>query len=179
MNLIKDLNISIPDDCSSDLHCAVVKELVGSREISFDNAAAVPKLRRTWNQDLKELYSSEVKFKELKESENILQDEPSSLETPKMNSRIVQVIKDDAAKTGALYEVKRSKRKAKNWFNSECQAQRTTYRRKIRKALRENNDEERKSAFKIYKVFCNERNFLPLGDLKPNSKKKLKDPNEY
>ena len=113
MILIKDLIVCILDDCSSDLHCAVVKELVGSTEISLDDAAAVPKLRRTWNRYLIELYSSGVKFKEPKESENILQDEPSSLETLKMNSRKFQVIKDAAAKAGALYEVKRSKRKAK------------------------------------------------------------------
>ena len=55
---------------------------------------------------------------ELKESEKIFQDEPSSLETQKkMNSRIVQVIEDAPAKTGELYEVKRSKRKAKFWLD--------------------------------------------------------------
>ena len=68
-----------------------------------------------------------------------------------MNSRIVQVIKDAAAKTGAVSEVKRSNRKAK--FCSECQPQPTIYRWKLGKALRENNDDERKSAFKIYKSF--------------------------
>ena len=69
-----------------------------------------------------------------------------------MNYRIVQIIKDAPAKTVAMHEVKRSERKAKSWFYKECQAQRTIYRSKRRKPLRENN-EERKSAFRIYKSF--------------------------
>ena len=81
LNLIKDLLVGNFDDSLSDMHCAVVIELVVSTEISSDDAAAVPKLRRTWNRELKELHSSEGKIKELKEIENILQDEPSSLET--------------------------------------------------------------------------------------------------
>ena len=88
-----------------------------------------------------------------------------------MNSTIVQAIEDAATKTGALHEVKRSERKAKSLFACECQAQRTFYHRKLRKVLRENNDEERKSAFKINKNFL-KRNFFPLRDLLPNSEVK-------
>ena len=143
-------------------------ELVGSTDKSFDDAAAVPKLRK-WNREPKELHSAVINFKELRESENIVQDEPSSLESlKKMNSIIVQVIKDAAAQTGALHEVKRSKRKAKSSFAREYQAQRKFYCRKLSKALRENN-EERKSAFKFIEVFWNE-NFLPLRDFIRNSK---------
>ena len=131
MYLIKDPIVWNFDDCVSDVHCAVVIELVGSTKISLDDAAAVPKLRTTWNRELKELYSSEVNFKELNEIEKILQDEPSSLETlNEMSSRKDQVINDAAAKTGALHEVKKRKMKAKSWYVKECQAQRTIYHRK-------------------------------------------------
>ena len=97
MILIKDLIVWNFDGSLSDVHCAVVI-VVGSTEISLDDAAAVQKLRRKWNRELKELYCSEVNFKDLKEIESILQDEPSSVETPnEMNSRRVQVIEDAAA----------------------------------------------------------------------------------
>ena len=108
-----------------------------------------------------ELYISEINSKELTEIENSLQEEPCFLEILNVvNTRIVQVIKDSATKAGALHEVKNSEKKTNLWFDQECQEQRTIYRRIRRKALRENNDEERKSGFKIYRSFLKHKKFL-------------------
>ena len=77
-----------------------------------------------------------------------------------MNTRLVQVIKDSATKAGALHDVKNSEKKTNLWFDGECQEQRTIYRRIRTKALRENNDEERKSGFKIYRSFLKRKKLL-------------------
>ena len=79
----------------------------------------IEKLERTWNREPKEFYSSELNFKELKEIEKILQDEPSSLETLiEKNSRIVRFNKFAAARRRAFQEVKRGKRKGKQRMSS-------------------------------------------------------------
>ena len=90
------------------MHCPVVTELAGSTETPTDGSVVVPKLKRKWKREVPELYTSEIKLKELIELiENSLE-EPCSLETLNVvNARIVQVIKDSATKANALHELKK------------------------------------------------------------------------
>ena len=115
--------------------------------------------------------------------ENSLQEEPCSLETLNaVNARIVQVIKDSVTKAGALHEAKKSVKKTNPtlWFDRECLEQRTIYRRIRRKALGENNDEERKSGFKIHRSFLKRKKLLASETFNTELQtKKIEDPKEY
>ena len=76
--------------------------------------------------------------------------------------------------------MKGRKRKTKSWFASECQAQRTIYHRKLRKAVRENNDEERKSASKNYNFFLKQRQLSASERfITELQNEELKEPKDY
>ena len=181
LNLIEDITVWNFDECLSNVHCPVLIELAGSMETPPDDSVMVSKLKRKWNREVQELYTSEINSKELIEIENSLQEEPCSLETLNVvNARIVQVIKDSATKAGALHEVKNSEKKTNLWFNRECQEQRTIYRRIRRKALREINDEERMSGFKIYRRFLTRKKLLASERFNTELQtKKIENPKEY
>ena len=181
LNLIKDITVSNFDERLSDVHCPVVIELAGSTETLPDDSVVVSKLKRKWNREVQELYTSEINSKELIEIENSLQVETCSLETLNVvNNRIVHVTKDSATKAGALHEVKNSKMKTNLWFDRECQEQRTIYRRIRRKALRENNDEEPKSGFKIYRSFLKRKKLLASERFNTKLQtKKIENPKEF
>ena len=82
------------------------------------------------------------------------------------NSLLVNVIKKSALNCGALrYVSGQTKAKYSSWFDRDCKLQRSIYRRKLRNALRRNDQDSRRSAFREYKRFLQKKSLQCLRKL--------------
>ena len=75
---------------------------------------------------------------------------------------------------------KKCEKKTRFLFERECHEQRIIYRRIQRKALRDNNDGEPKSGFKIYRKFLKRKKLLASERFNTELQtKKIKNPKEH
>ena len=76
LNSTKDITVLNFDESLSDVHCRVVIELAGLTETPPDDQVVVPKVKRKWNREVQERFTSEINLKELIEIDSSLQEEP-------------------------------------------------------------------------------------------------------
>ena len=108
---------------------------------------------------MKSSYECDPQFNEMTDIDALLETELNTLEAlNETNSVIVNVIKKSALNCGALRFVSgHTKAKNSSLFDRDCKLQRSIYRRKLRNALRRDDQDSRRSAFRGYKRFLHKK----------------------
>ena len=122
---------------------------------------------RKWNDEMKSSYKCDPHFNEMTDIDALLETELNTLQAlNETNSVIVNVIKKSALNCGALrYFSGHTKAKNSSWFDRDCKLQRSIYRRKLRNALRRDDQDSRRSAFREYKRFLHKKGLQCLQKL--------------
>ena len=138
----------------------IVSRISNTEKHTTPMKETVSKRIRKWNNEMKSSYKCDPHFTEMTEIDALLETELNMLQAlNETNSLIVKVLKKSALNCGALrYVLGHTKTENSSWFDRDCKLQRSTYRRKLRHALRRDDQDSRRSAFcENTSVFCTKK----------------------
>ena len=140
--------------------------------------------KRRWNKLMQERFYEEIKRKDLTALEIMV----DTVNTPNMlneiNSTLKELICDSASRVGALRKSKDKTTFTSNngWFNidKECQSKRSIFRKRLRWANKWNDKNERKAAFREYKILLRQKKKIWMTGTNLNlRRKRSENPKSY